>query len=251
MKQITNNALKWAKSLGEKGVNGCITGSCLLNYFEGQDIDIFVYDEGSFNETLYCMQYDKMFQILEPLELFKLQEWKKTNKVPYKFGMVTIKYKYNLTVDVNVIYKVKNKNVFDVISNFDLDIICKGYDLKTNKLLDLSENLPNNKVTWNKWNNRYYSEEIWTINSLLRQFSRCIKYYKRGYNTDEVSLKYLELLDKLLYYKNIFNSESFDEKVKVFKHNAKIMKNLIELWLENHQFSEKDLEELNNTIKKL
>ena len=47
MKKIINDAVEWIKNL--EGVNGCLTGSCLLDYFPNQDIDIFIYDKGSFN----------------------------------------------------------------------------------------------------------------------------------------------------------------------------------------------------------
>jgi len=34
--------------LKKQDVDGCITGSCLLDYFEGQDIDLFTYSKSSF-----------------------------------------------------------------------------------------------------------------------------------------------------------------------------------------------------------
>ena len=41
MKQQVENAIKWIK---EQPIQGCITGSCLLDYFEGADVDVFVYN---------------------------------------------------------------------------------------------------------------------------------------------------------------------------------------------------------------
>ena len=119
MQKQFEEALKWAKDLD---INGCVTGSGLLGYMEGenQDIDIFVYDEGSFNRVLYKMEYDKMFQIIDPLEKWKFKEWEQNQKIPYKLGLVTVKFKYNLAIDVNVILKKDKKSAFDVISSFDL-----------------------------------------------------------------------------------------------------------------------------------
>ena len=40
MKEQINSAIEWIKT---QDIEGCITGSCLLEYFEGQDIDVFCY----------------------------------------------------------------------------------------------------------------------------------------------------------------------------------------------------------------
>ncbi len=249
MQKQFEEALNWAKDLD---INGCVTGSGLLGYMEGenQDIDIFVYDEGSFNRVLYKMEYDKMFQIIDPLEKWKFKEWEQNQKIPYKLGLVTVKFKYNLAIDVNVILKKDKKSAFDVISSFDLDIICVAFDLKTKQFLDLSQG--DGKVAhWNKWNTKFYSEDVWTINSLLRQFQRCIKYYKRGYDTDLVVEKYIELLDRLLTYKNVFKSSKFDERLESIKLNGKILKTLLNLWLLNHEFTEKEMELLIEKTREL
>lgn len=251
MKKQINDALDYIK---KQDINGCITGSVLLEIFpdSNQDIDVFVYDEASFNKLLYSMHFNSLFQLIEPIEQWKFEEWinKKQSSLK-KLGLVTIKFKYNLSIDVNIIYKTKNKNVFDVISSFDLDIIAKGYDIQTKKYLDLSEGLSDKKTSWNKWNTAFYAEDIWSISRLLRQFQRCIKYHKRGYDTDEVVLKYMELLNKLVEYENIFNSVNFKEKVKDIKANSIILKNIFELWLENHKLSEEEYALLEQKIKEL
>lgn len=248
MRNLIEDSIKWLK---EQEINGCITGSCLLDYFEGQDVDVFVYNEAAFTKLLYSMHFNPLFQLLEPIEKWKFNEWINNKKSSlHKIGLITIKFKYNLAVDVNVIYKLKDTNIFNVLNSFDLDIICKAYDIKTKQYLDLSQN-DGKIVHWNKWNNNFYSEDIWTINKLLRQFERCIKYHKRGYNTDLVVLKYIELLDKLLEYKNIFNSVSFDEKLESIKKNGAILKKILTIWLKKHELTDEELNLLNQKIKEL
>ena len=111
MKEHINNAIELLK---EQKVNGCITGSCLLDYFEGQDIDLFVYDKSSFNKLLFFMYYNPMFTILDPLEKHKFEDYTDNDKSSLKsIGLITIKFKYNLLVDVNVIYKEYHKNCFE------------------------------------------------------------------------------------------------------------------------------------------
>jgi hypothetical protein len=248
MKDIINKAIDWLK---EQDIDGCITGSALLDYYEGQDIDLFVYNESSFTKILYGMKHNPMFQLLEPIEQWKFKEWTNNKKSSLeKLGLITIKFKYNLAVDVNVIYKKKDTSIFNVISSFDLDIISKGYDIKTKQTLDLSQN-DGKTAHWNKWNTSFYADDIWTISRLLRQFERCIKYHRRGYNTDLLVEKYIELLDKLIEYHNIFNSVNFDEKLVIMKANGKILKAILTLWLEKHELSDEELVLLQSKIKEL
>ena len=249
MKEQINNVIEWVK---KQPVQGCITGSCLLDYFEGQDVDVFVYDEKSFTKIMYAMHYNDMFQILDPLEKWKFDQFiNKNESTFFKFGVLTIKFTYNLCIPVNIILKKKCNNIFSVLSSFDLDIISKGYDILSGQYLDLSQNLPDKKATWNKWNTTYYSEEIWEINRILRQLQRCFKYHKRGYNTDEIVIKYIELINRIQEVNNIFNNENFDEKLKLTKANTMIVKKLCETWLETHEISEEELELLTFKIKQI
>lgn len=249
MKEQVNNAIEWLK---EQKIKGCITGSCLLDYFEGQDIDVFVYDEKQFNKLLFAMHHNNMFTILDPLEKWKFDQYtNKNNSTFYKFGLITIKFDYNTCIPVNIILKKKCTDIFSVLSSFDLDIICRGYDIETRQSLDLSEKLPDKKATWNKWNTAYYSNEVWQISRILRQLTRCVKYHRRGYNTDAVVVKYIELIDTLQEYENIFSSDNFTDKLKETKENTIIVRNICELWLETHEMSDEQLEVLNKKIKQI
>lgn len=249
MKEQINNAIDWVK---EQPIKGCITGSCLLDYFEGQDIDIFVYDEKSFNKILFAMHHNNMFTQLDKLEKWKFDQYiNRNNSTFYKFGMITIKFNYNTCVEINVILKKKCEDIFAVLSSFDLDIICKGFDIQTKKYLDLSEGLPDKTATWNKWNTAYYSNEIWAISRILRQLTRCLKYHHRGYNTDAIVLKYIELIETLQEYESIFNSEIFNDKLKVTQENTKVVKQLCVKWLETHDITEDQLILMEQKIKEI
>jgi len=248
MKEFVDEVINWAK---EQPIEGCITGSCLLGYFEGQDVDIFCYNEKSTISLIYAMQYDKRFVIQDKLEQWKLNKFLRKNDDAGKYGILTIKFLYNTCIPVNVVYKKNCHNIFSVISSFDMDIIAKGYDIKTKKSLDLSENLPDNTATWNKWNRSYYSDEIWEISRLLRQVVRCVKYHRRGFNTDLVVKKYLSKLNELLEYENLFNSLEFDEKLKVIKANATIVKDVFQTWLDTHEMSDEEMDLINEKIKEL
>ena len=117
--------------------------------------------------------------------------------------------------------------------------------------MDLSENKDTKVATWNKWNTAFYSGEIWQISRILRQLERCFKYHKRGYNTDAVVLKYIELIGKLQDVTNIFNSDKFSAKLKITQENTLIVKQICEKWLETHEITDKQIELLQLKIKEI
>lgn len=245
MKKQIENAIEIVK---QRDINACITGSCLLDYFEGQDVDVFVYDEKSLSAILYFMEYNPMFQCLDPLELWKLNQYLKIEKNFVKRDLITIKYKYNLCIDVNICYRPTNKNVFTVISNFDLNIICKGFDLQTGKMLDLSDYTGDKIVKINEWNRDYFDFNLWNSNRLLRQSIRGFKYFLRGYNVDSVIITYNNLIDEILAFENIFTSDKVEEKLN---HNIpilKMIKDTNEEFLNDHKMTQENLDVLTKTI---
>lgn len=225
MKEQIDNCIAILK---KQEVNGCITGSCLLDYFEGQDIDIFMYDEPSFTKLLWFMYYNPMFTILDPMELHKFEDFTNRGKSSLdSLGLITIKFKYNLCVDVNIIFKKFNKTCFDVISNFDLDIITTAYDIKTGKTISLREST--GKVgTWNTWNSSFYDVNFWGTKRLLRQWARVVKYTERGYDLSSVTTKYISIVEEIILTENFYKSEKgqkyFDDTIEQFEVVLKILK---------------------------
>lgn len=249
MEKNINQILEFLKA---QPIQGCITGSTMLGVFEGQDVDLFVYNEKSFSKVLFAMYYNDSFQILDKLEEWKFQQYIDKEKGKAGFGITTIKFTYNTCVPVNIILKKFCDNIFSVLSSFDMNIISKGYDIETKQYLDLTEDSQETKIaSWNKWNTTFYSPELWQISRILRQIERVIKYHKRGYNTDNVILKYIELINQIQEYQNIFDSSTFKEKLKIKKNNTKVVKQICEAWLETHEISEKQLELLKTKIKEI
>lgn len=225
MKEHINNAIEILK---KQEINGCITGSCLLDYFKGQDIDLFTYDKSSFTKLLFFMYYNPMFTILDPLEKHKFEQFTNEDKSSLDtLGLITIKFKYNLLVDVNVIFKKFNKTCFDVVSNFDLDIITTAYDIKTGKTISLRES-QGLEGTWNRWNPAFYKVDFWGTKRLLRQFERVVKYTQRGYDLSSVTDKYISIVEEIVDTENIFKTEKgnkyHNDNIEQFEIVLKILK---------------------------
>jgi hypothetical protein len=251
MKEQFITAIDWIKS---QDIDGCITGSILLDYFpdDKQDIDVFVYNEASFTKLIYTMKFNPMFSILAPLEEWKFKDWTETsNKGSLKkLGLISLKFHYNNSIEINVIYKEKHQSVFDVLASFDMDIVCKGIDLRTKQVLDLT-NGANKIASWNKFNKAFYKTNIWSISRILRQFGRLVKYHKRGYNTDLVTLRYKELLENVIKEESIFKSIKVTDQIEAVKHNGAVLIQIFDKWLETHEMTNEQLELINETLKKI
>jgi hypothetical protein len=230
--------------ISKQEVNGCITGSYMLTYDPSwnQDIDIFCYDIPSFNKLLFFMHYNDLFQILDPLENHKFSEYINNNQSSLeKLGLITIKFKYNLCVDINIVYKKYFKTVFDVISSFDMDLIAIAYDIQTQKTISVRET--EGKVgTWNKWNTNFYKKSnFWSCKRLLRQFERVVKYTNRGYDVSLVTDKYIELIEEIISMSNFYKTEKgemfFNNTIEEFKIILKILQS----WKINLTITEDEL----------
>ena len=248
MKKQIEDAIKFLK---ETDVAGCITGSALLEYYpdSNQDIDVFLYDEGAFNKLLYCLYYNPLFLIIEPLEQWKFDEFsKKGHSSLNKFGLISIKFKYNMSVDVNLVFKKYQKNAFDVISAFDLDIVAVAYDIQTKQELSLRENKGEKVATWNKWNNLFYTNDTWGTWRLLRQFERCIKYHDRGYDVTEVVDKYIEICEKLLDKDNVFKSDKGTAHFEKVTKETEIIVQILRVWKDTKKITPEELTMLKTII---
>ena len=63
--------------------------------------------------------------------------------------------------------------------------------------------------------------------------------------------KYIELINGIQEYQNIFNSDNFSEKLKIRKANTKIVKKICETWLETHEITDKQMETIDEKIKEI
>lgn len=226
---MKDNFEKLIALIKEQQLDACLTGSCMLGYQEGwnQDVDVFCYNQQSFTELLYFCKYHPMFTLLEPMEIHKLNQYTKENRSSLEsIGLISIKFKYNLCIDFNIVYRKNNHNIFDVISGFDADVIAQGYCLRTKKTLSLRESIGNN-LTWNKWCKAFYNSNQFDVKRILRQFDRICKYESRGYNCDGLLNKYIELVEDILKKDNIYLSEKgkdfYDRTCKEFTLVLKIL----------------------------
>ena len=61
----------------------------------------------------------------------------------------------------------------------------------------------------------------------------------------------MELIDKLSEYESIFNSETFNDKLKVTQENIIIVKQMCEAWLNSHEMDENQLTLMEQKTKEI
>lgn len=231
--------------LKESGINGCITGSCLLDedfdtWDEAPDIDLFVYSEPSMIHAICTLEHmgyvpggkDKK-KAGEELK----RKWLIETGLNRNMGLSTIMYEKD-GVYVNVTMKRNNNSVVEVLANFDMSIVMKGYDIPTGFMCDLrTQDGGDVKVaTPNKLKRALYDHpsrfDVWRA---LRQWNRVVKYYNRGFDTRPMARFYLDRIDEVLEAGAVFGSdkdvESFEEMAPEFRE----MKDTITKWLEEHE----------------
>jgi hypothetical protein len=250
MREQIDEVTDWLK---KSGVEAAITGSTMIGTFENADVDVFCYNQSSFTELIFAMYHNPKFLILDKLEKWKFRDYIKNsnNGSIRKLGLISLKFKWNTCVDVNVVFKKDVNSLFDVLSSFDMDIVCKGFDIKTQQYLDLRKG-ESDIANPNLWNKAFMDTNIWGISRILRQFSRIIKYHKRGYNTDPMVLKYKSMILDMQNTENIFNeSFSVKEKIESVKINGDILIKIFDKWLESHEITDDEFELINKTIKQI
>lgn len=233
-----------------------LTGSIFVGEFPNQDIDIFCHTKESMIDMLYTIYHMDKMLLIDDIEKWKFENFRINGleKAIIKLNLLTIKFKYNLFTDINIIYKKNCKTTFDILSTFDMDVVCKGIDLQTKNELDLTCDSHKTKIAnINKFNKNYLPQNLslFSFSRLLRQFTRVIKYHKRGFNTDNVTKKYIEIIDKFQNYENIFKSDIIDEKVEEIKNQGEIIKKIFTEWLNTHSINDDELILIDKILKKM
>ena len=238
---ITEQIHEVQDMLKNSGIYGCITGSSLLeaNFDEWDqvpDIDVFTYTQGAFVEAITMLRWRYGF---EPIS--KGEEWKIKRTVEHgmqkNFPLTTIKMHDPKRPDiyVNITYKKYQNTAVDVLSNFDMSIIMKGYDIHTKKDVDLRElaGSPTNVAVPNPLRKQDF--DLYEVQQWVRQFDRVIKYWNRGYDTRPMARFYLEAIDSVLSTGSLFETEKAVSAYNMFADQFKEIRKKIASWLEDKE----------------
>ena len=249
MKTCKTNIDNWVKILKTSGIDGCITGSCLLDadfdmWDSKPDVDLFVYSDRYMIWAIakLMMTYGLKFGVddsprsmMQEEQKFKwLIEDKKNKSKVTGITLATIKLHADDGTIINVSNKAGCKNVADVINSFDMTIIMKGWDIKHGYEYDMTSQWsePNVAVP-NKL--RIVDLDLVKTAYWVRQFDRVIKYWQRGFDTRPMARFYLNQIDQVLERGNIWTSEQSEEFYESFAKEFVEMRDKISKWLKDKE----------------
>ena len=222
--------------LKQTDINGCITGSSLWCYDTDisdwdADVDIFVYNNQAFIDAVCQVRFKLGFDFASEGERWKWERQIKRGDT--KQWLCTIKLDHPEYPQVNISCKPNQKNVTDVISNFDQTCIMNGYDIRRKVQVDMREMFTGDKYI--SMLNPLYDQDAdaYTVSNWLRQTNRVAKYAMRGIDTTLVARAYIDLIDKVLATGKLFQSEKssdfFDKTTEEFVP----IKEGLQQWLDN------------------
>lgn len=240
-------AIKLIKTLP---INGCITGSCLMDGFDpdgwgaSPDIDVFVFGENELVSAIELARYALCMVPGRGTERSRRQEeWKldrlKQAGLNYKIGITTYKF-YCDGVVLNLTFKQRKFQgrwipILDtpgVLQSFDMSIVMQGYDIKHHVLYDMRVGDPRIAVP-NPL--RDHDCVMWTVAKWVRQFDRVVKYYNRGFDTRPMAEFYLYMIDQCIDAGCLFDSEESQEAFKSFSSEFLEKRAVIADWYDEHK----------------
>jgi len=236
---------------GIPSIRGCITGSSQIGadydtWEECPDIDLFVYTE---NMLSYAADALIMLHGFQPAT--KGEEWKlsriRNRGMARNMTLSTLKLKHpDYEPLVNVTWKEKRDNLFAVLASFDMSIVMVGLDIPSGTKLDLRTGsgfvLNDPKGVWSPSKNvavpnplREQNVDMYGAEMWIRQFSRCIKYWNRGYDTRPMAMFYIRLIDQVIEDGQLFTTKNSEERYNDFKAEFEPLKEQMVKWLEDKE----------------
>ena len=243
IKEQMNETIKLLKELD---INGCITGSSMINgdydNWESQpDIDLFVYARPQLQYAANMLIQVYGFKPLSDGERWKidrLNNFERKKKMPVE----TLKVVKDGII-VNISYKEGKNNIFAVLASFDMSIIMVGYDIRKHVMLDLrcKNDMMVPEDPDNQWSNdinvanpnplRDQDVDMYGVEMWVRQFSRVIKYWNRGFDTRPMAQFYIELINGVLEKGQLFNTEKSENVYREFVETYEPLRDKMVQWL--------------------
>ena len=245
MRTCKDNIKKWVDTLKTSDIDGCITGSCMLDadfdaWDSKPDVDLFVYSDRYMIWAIakLMMTYGLKFGVddsdrsmLQEEQKFQwLLEDKKNKSKITGVTLATIKLHAEDGTIINVSNKANCKTVADVINSFDMTIIMKGWDIKHGYMYDMTSQWSSPQVAIP---NQLRKTDLDLVKTAywVRQFDRVIKYWQRGFDTRPMARFYLDEIDQVLERGNIWTSEQSEEFYNTFAQEFIEMREKISKWL--------------------
>lgn len=251
MKGSTCKIRKTQELLKGTGINGCITGSSMLDvdfdsWADVPDIDVFVYNEPVLMNLADMLEYRYGFTAATDGEAWKLNRIR-TMGFQKNAALSTLKMKNDDGVIVNVTWKKGKTTMSSVLSSFDMSIIMLGWDIKHGFGQDLRtrDSAGVFDDPGHLWSDDpkvavpnplrdqdvdMYGAEMW-----IRQFDRVIKYWNRGFDTRKMAEFYIKLINQVINNGKLFQTEKADTAFGEFVKMYEPLRDKMVSWLKDKE----------------
>ena len=230
--------------LKQTDIYGCITGSSLLesdfdDWDTPPDVDIFVFSQQALIHAVTLLTERYGFEPGSEMEKSaKGEAWKIDRSITHgmqrNFPLSTIKLRRDGVV-VNVTYRKYQTSVLDILSNFDMSIIMRGYDIRKHLDVDLRKLIDADNMTAIPNPFRDQDTDMYTVMQWIRQFDRVIKYWQRGFDTRPMARFYLKAIDDVLETGSIFDTDKAISLYDEFSSQFKEVREKIAAWLKDKE----------------
>jgi len=225
-------------------INGCVTGSCMLDadfdtWDTPPDVDVFTYGELYMVDAVCQLralgyEWGKDEERRSAEQEATKYEWLLQGKRNKSESLLQTLKLHRDGVCVNVSCRKYQRTVSDVIANFDMTIIMKGYDIRLGALVDYTGCYSDPHVAiLNPL--RKQDTDMWTIAKWVRQYDRVIKYWNRGFDTRPACRSYVEMIDEFLERGALWTSPQATEAYESFAAEFKEHKERMLLWLKDKE----------------
>jgi len=231
--------------LKDTGIQGCITGSCLLDadfdaWDSEPDVDVFCYSQEAFVHAATLLLESRGFCLGEhgranqDAERWKLERTIKRG-FDHKSRLVTCKMN-NGRVTVNVTWRKGQRSVLDVVSAFDMTMVMHGIDIPTGLDVDLRRTIPCSSPRVAE-PNPFRSQDVdaYTTAQWVRQFDRVVKYWNRGFDTRPMARFYLKMIDGVIEKGCLFTTDKAVEYFDEWKEEHVEVRQRIAEWLRDKE----------------
>lgn len=235
--------------LKQTDINGCITGSSMLDenfdtWDQHPDIDVFVYTEMQLLYASDLLMFKHGFKLLNAGENWKFDRVRNRGSQKKAF-LTTLKLKRDDVV-VNITFKNSKTNIMSVLASFDMTNIMIGYDIPFGWGIDMrTRDIKVFDDKDDKWSDDpkvckpnpmrrqdvdMYGTEMW-----VRQFDRVIKYWNRGYDTRPMARFYIKLITEVIETGQLFNSDKSTEAYQMFVNAYEPLRDKMVQWLNDKE----------------
>lgn len=244
MDSMTKKIHETIELLKNTDIYGCITGSSLLesdfdDWDTPPDIDVFVFSPQALIHAVVLLTEKYGFEPgSETEKSAKGEAWKIDRSITHgmqkNFPLSTIKLRKDGVI-VNITYRKYQTSVLDILSNFDMSIVMRGYDIRKKLDVDLRKliDVPNTTAIPNPFRNQ--DTDMYTTMQWIRQFDRVIKYWQRGFDTRPMAKFYLKAIDDVLETGAIFDTDKAMSLYDEFSEQFKEIREKISAWLKDKE----------------